>query len=274
MIPMTADVHREIYRGLDRVSAGRLNLIRKAFHMLPSLDRPRILDIGCGRGGPTIELARLSGGKVIGIDIDADALDELMSRAKDENLSGQIRVINCSMSNLSLEDSSIDVIWAEASIHIIGFEEGLDAWWRFLASNGCMVIHEMAWLHPDPPAEITDHWREVYPGIRTLPEYIAEVLRHGYNILDHFTVPEDFWGIDYFNPLENRLIELRHKYKENDQALRILETQQREVDLYKKYSRWYGSAYLVMQKRSKKDAITRPFDAQRTCLLDGGQNEV
>jgi len=42
---------------------------RQAFHMLPRLDEPRILDIGCGPGASTLELARLSQGEIIGIDI-------------------------------------------------------------------------------------------------------------------------------------------------------------------------------------------------------------
>jgi SAM-dependent methyltransferase len=247
---MITDVHREIHHGLDRVSENRITLIQKAFRMLPNLENPCIMDIGCGRGGPTLELAKLSGGNIIGIDIDARALDELMTRAIDENLSRHIRVMNCSMLKMDFEDNSIDVIWAEGSIHVIGFEVGLDAWRRFLVPHGFLIIHEMAWLHPDPPVEIAAHWRKVYPGIRTLADYIAEIPRHGYHPINHFTVPEDFWWEDYFLPLENRLDELRKKYKDDDQVLRILENEQREVDLYKKYRRWYGSVYMVMQKRA------------------------
>ncbi len=71
------------------------------------------------------------------------------------------------MSNMDFEEESIDIIWAEASIHIVGFEIGLDSWRRFLASEGCLVIHEMTWLHPDPPAEITDHWRKQVTAEKT-----------------------------------------------------------------------------------------------------------
>ena len=54
-----------------------LKYTRKAFFLLPDLDRPRILDIGCGSGVPTIELARLTDGEIIGLDIDASLLDKL-----------------------------------------------------------------------------------------------------------------------------------------------------------------------------------------------------
>jgi ubiquinone/menaquinone biosynthesis C-methylase UbiE len=247
-ISMTSQIHQEIYHGLDNVSEDRREFIRKAFCMLPKLDRPRILDAGCGRGGPTLELARLSDGDITGIDIDAQALSKFEEKIAEEGLSDRIRVMNCSMSNMDFVEESIDVIWAEATIHIVGFEVGLNSWRRFLVPGGFLVIHEMAWLHPDPPVEIAGHWRRIYPGIRTVPEYLAEIPHFGYHLVGDFSVPEDFWWVNYYHPLEIRLDELRGKYKGDRQALAILENQQREVDLYKKYSRWYGSVYMIMQK--------------------------
>ena len=60
---------------------------RKAFQMLPQLDRPRILDIGCERGVPTLEIAHLSSGQVIGLDIDEISLNECARKIKQEGLS-------------------------------------------------------------------------------------------------------------------------------------------------------------------------------------------
>jgi len=46
----------------DLLREGLIKYTRKAFHMLPKLDKPCILDVGCGSGIPTMELARLSNG--------------------------------------------------------------------------------------------------------------------------------------------------------------------------------------------------------------------
>ncbi|HJX03327.1 MAG TPA: class I SAM-dependent methyltransferase, partial [Dehalococcoidia bacterium] len=54
-----------------------LKYTRKAFQLLPQLDHPRILDIGCGSGVPTLELARLSNGEIVAVDNDAGALQIL-----------------------------------------------------------------------------------------------------------------------------------------------------------------------------------------------------
>ena len=66
----------------DEIRKRFLKYTRKAFRILPQMDKPRILDIGCGSGVPTLELARLSHGEVMGIDIDQPALDEFAGKIK------------------------------------------------------------------------------------------------------------------------------------------------------------------------------------------------
>jgi len=41
-----------------------------------------ILDIGCGSGVPTLELARLRHGQITGVDIDHACLEELARKAE------------------------------------------------------------------------------------------------------------------------------------------------------------------------------------------------
>jgi cyclopropane fatty-acyl-phospholipid synthase-like methyltransferase len=62
----------------------------------------------------------------------------------------------------------------------------------------------------------------------------------------------DVFGMDthqsYLDVLEERINQLRAKYKENPETLRTLNSEQEEIDLYRKYSAWYGSVFYVMQK--------------------------
>ena len=140
---MVLDIQRELHRELGRGSPARLGFTRKAFQMLPDLDDPRILDVGCGQGGPTLELTRLSGGQVTGLDIDQSALDELTRRADEEGLSDRVQVVHGSMFDMDFADESFDVIWSEGSMHILGFERALGEWRRFIRPSGFLVVHEM-----------------------------------------------------------------------------------------------------------------------------------
>ena len=72
---MTKDERLKV--GKEEIRKRLLKYTRKAFRMLPQMDKPRILDIGCGSGVSTLELARLTDGEITGLDIDQNALDRL-----------------------------------------------------------------------------------------------------------------------------------------------------------------------------------------------------
>ena len=245
---MRLNILNELYSQTLNEGTARLEFTRKAYHLLPEMESPRILDIGCGQGIPTLELAKLSQGKIIGLDNNQSDLDQLSKKISDAGLSQRVQVVNGSMFDMNFLDESFDVIWSEGSINIIGFEKGLQEWRRFIKSSGFLVVHEMTWLRPDPPQEIIDRWRPIYPGIRTAPEYTTLIPDYGYILIDHFLLPEDTWWRDYYGPLQSRIANLRNKYPTDRQAQKLLDQEQAEVDLFKRHSRWYGTAYYLMQK--------------------------
>jgi SAM-dependent methyltransferase len=218
--------------------------------MLPKLDRPKILDIGCGQGRATLELARLSGGQVVGLDIDQPALEVLSGKSQEEGLAAHVQVVHGSMFELDFPDESFDIIWAEGSLHFIGFEKGLRGWRRLIKPGAFLVVHEGAWLRPDPPQAIVDRWQPVFPEINTVPGYIEQLPQHGYRLIGHFALPEDFWWLNYYALVEERICKLRQTYAGDRAIQRVLDREQDEVELYHEHLRWYGSAFLVMQKRS------------------------
>lgn len=245
---MRKDIFFEIHQRLPREGPGRNEYTRKAFEMLPKLDKPRILDIGCGPGGPTVELARLSGGFVIGLDNHQPYLDVLKEKIEKAGFSERMQAVNGSLFTMDFPEESFDIIWSEGSIYIIGFESGLREWRRFIKPHGFLVVHEMTWLKPDPPEEIADYWKRMYPGITTIPQNLKIIPGCGYEVLGHFPLPEDAWWEEYYHPLEERIDQLRTKYGEDEEALRILDSEHEEIELYKKYSAWYGSVFYVMQR--------------------------
>lgn len=245
---VTAEMLDQLHATLRRASPTRLGFTRQAFHLLPELDNPLILDVGCGVGGPTLELVRLSGGIVIGLDIDQAALDELALAAEEGGLSDRIQVVHGSMRDMDFPEESLDVIWSEGSVHIVGFREALQSWRRFIKPRGFLVVHEGVWLRPDPSPEIATCWQLAYPGMQTVPEHVASVPGLGYDLIAQFSLPEDFWWTEYFAPLEVRIRRLQRKHAGDAAALAALEREQRVVDLYKKHARWYGSAFFVMQR--------------------------
>jgi len=153
------------------------------------------------------------------------------------------------MFDMDFPDESFDIIWAEGSTFVIGFERTLKEWRRFLKPKGCLVTHEMTWSRPDPPREVYNYWKKLAAsGIRTLQEYLEQIPACGYDVIGYFTLPEDAFWIEYYDPLENRIQELRPKYINDSRALEVLDAEQREIDMSRKYHEWYGSAFFIMKK--------------------------
>ena len=196
--------------------------------MLPRLDKPRILDIGCGSGIPTLELARLSGGEVIGIDIDQPALDKFTNKIKEAGLTDRVKAINRSLFNLDFADESLDIIWSEGSIYAIGFESGLREWKRFLKSGGFMVIHDEQ---------------------GNIKEKLDQISNCGYELLGYFTLSEDVWWKEYFAPLEKLMAESQTRYADDPKVREELRQAQRELDMFKKHPERNSSVCFVIKKR-------------------------
>jgi len=234
----------------DMLRDGLSIYTRKAFHMLPKLDKPCVLDVGCGSGVPTMELARLGNGQITGLDINQPLLDRLTRKVEEAGLSDRVKTVKCSMFDMDFPDESFDIIWAEGSTFIIGFERALKEWRRFLKPKGCLVAHEFTWSRLDPPQEVYNYWRGLAAsGIRTVREYLEQIPACGYDVIGYFTLPEDAWWIEYYDPLESRIQELRPRYINDSKALEGLDEEQREIDLSRKYHKWYSSAFFIMKKR-------------------------
>ena len=243
------EVFFEIHTDLERESPGLDRCTRQAFEMLPAMNGPVILDIGCGPGAATMELARLSNGDVTGLDFHQPFLDRLNAKIEAAGLSSRVRTVHGSMSEMAFPEGSFDVLWAEGSIYVIGFGKGLREWARFLKPEGYLVASEVVWLRPDPPPEVRKFWEANYPGIRTIPENLEQVAACGYRLIGLFSLPEDAWWVGDYDPVEKRLEGLQKKYSDNPEALVVLEEEHKEIDMYRRYSQWYGSVFFVMQKQ-------------------------
>ena len=119
-----------------------------------------------------------------------------------------------------------------------------------------LVVNEVAWLRSDPPEKLSAYWQENYPGIKTVPENLRLIPACGYQVIGHFALPEDAWWVDYYNPLEKRLQDLRKKYRDDPKALEVLGVEQAEIEMFREYSAWYGAVFFVMEKGEERLAIS------------------
>lgn len=239
-------IFEEIHTNLFRESPGGDEYTKQAFEMLPPLAKPNILDIGCGPGSSTLELGRLTDGEITAIDIHQPYLDRLKQEAIALGFSHKITCLNQSMSSANFPQSSFDIIWAEGSIYIMGFEAGLNYWKSYLKPGGYMIVSELVWLQENPPSEVYDFWQNNYPAMKNITQLSKIISNCGYEIINQFTLPDKGW-LNYYEPLENRINYLYGIYQNNGEALKILAMEKQEIEIYNKYKNWYGYQFFVME---------------------------
>jgi ubiquinone/menaquinone biosynthesis C-methylase UbiE len=240
-----------MHEGLPRQGPGSNECTRKAFSMLNNLpDSPEILDIGCGGGMQTIELARTCPAcRFTAVDIHQPFLDELDLKAKAAGVGDRITTVRASMDDLPFEDASFDVLWAESSIFVIGFEEGLTQWKRLLRPGGYLCVTEAVWFTDRPSPEAVAFWNDCYPAITSVEDTGARAERAGYEVVATFPLPWSVWWDNYYMPLQKRLPDLKKEAAGNPDAEAQVAFSEREIEMYREHGEEYGYDFFILRSR-------------------------
>jgi ubiquinone/menaquinone biosynthesis C-methylase UbiE len=243
------EIYFEIFNEIPRLGPGNANSTLKAFNLVKNgYEKPLILDIGSGVGKHIIDILRDNMGKVIALDFHKPYLMTFKLNAMELDLRDSIDLINSSMLFLNFKEESFDIIWSEGAIYIAGFEKGLKNWKKFLKKGGYLVISELTWFK-SPPDELKEYFDNEYPPMKFNSQNLDIIENLGYKIIDNFPIPESSWMNDFYIPLQKRVNFLREKNQDNDEFIRVLETIQHEIDIYKRYSEYYGYYFYVLQNK-------------------------
>jgi len=240
-----------MHEGLPRQGPGSNECTRKAFSMLNDLpDRPEILDIGCGGGMQTIELARICQNcHITAVDIHQPYLDDLAAKAEAAGVGDRITTVRASMDDLPFEDAAFDVLWAESSIFVVGFEQGLLSWKRLLRPGGYVCLTEAVWFTDRPSPEAVAFWNDCYPAIKQVRETAAIAEKAGYEVVATFRLPGSAWWDNYYMPLQKRLPELKKMAAGNPDAEAQVAFSEREIEIYREHGSEYGYEFFILRSR-------------------------
>lgn len=239
----------ELYEGLPRQGPGNRASAARALALCGPLPvAPRIGDFGCGGGGQTLHLSDLLPTSTIdAIDTHAPLVTRLRVALAARGLTSRVHAQIGDMAQPPFPPGSFDLIWSEGALYQIGVAHGFARWRSLLRPHGCIAFTEAVWLRPDPPAEVAAMWDAEYPQLATVAANLAIVANAGYRVLGHFTLPPEAWWDDFYTPMEARIAKLRAKYSGRPDALATLVLLQREVDLHRRYSDWYGYEFFVVR---------------------------
>lgn len=221
---MSEKVLKEL--NVEGLRAVFLKYTRKAFESIPKIDNPRILDIGCGTGIPTLELAKLSNGEITGIDIDKDALNRLNLKIEQYCLSNRIKIYNRSVYDTQFNNETFDIIWEEGVIHMLDIKKALIECNRILKLNGFMITGEAT------------NWAD--KKLKYFPKF-------GFKLLKQIPWAKECWWKEYYSPLEDKINILRKKYSDIDDIEEIKQ-HVKEIEMVKKNTMGFECTTYIMQK--------------------------
>jgi ubiquinone/menaquinone biosynthesis C-methylase UbiE len=144
--------------------------------------------------------------------------------------------MHSSLLEMDIPDEGFDIIWAEGSFRIIGFEKSLKKCRRLLKPNRFLVVHD---------------------ATKALSAHHKNIQRYGFKVTASFLLPEDAWWVDYYRPLEIRINTLYAKYQNHPEALEVLDQYQHEVNMIKENLQEYSSAFYILQEYHTQPLVSK-----------------
>lgn len=241
----------DFHKDAKRQGPGSLEATKRALDIIgfSNKENLKIADIGCGTGAQTIALAQNSCAEITAVDLFPEFLEKLDEKSKRLNLTGRIKTIACSMEELNFSEEEFDIIWSEGTIYIMGFENGIKQWKKYLKNEGYLAVSEICWKTNKRPEELDRYWNEAYPDINTPSCKIKQLENNGYSPVAFFMLPDNCWIDNYYKPILDRIDSFLDKHNHNIQAVELINNERKEIEMYEKYNEYFGYSFFIAKKR-------------------------
>ncbi|GAB7346742.1 hypothetical protein MBLNU459_g1851t1 [Dothideomycetes sp. NU459] len=133
-------------------------------HVMGIKENMRVLDVGCGVGGPAREIVKFSGANVVGLNNNDYQIERATHYAEKEGLSHKLSFTKGDFMQMSFPENSFDAVYAiEATVHAPSLEGIYSQIFRVLKPGGVFGVYE--WLMTDAYDNDNPHHREIRLGI-------------------------------------------------------------------------------------------------------------
>jgi len=248
-VSRTWEIFFEVYEALPRQGPGDRACAVRALGICRELPpSPAVLDLGCGVGGQTLHLAELTAGSIVAVDRHAPSVERLHAALAERGLSQRVRAVVGDMAHPPFPPESFDLIWSEGALYNIGIDSALRVCRGLLRPGGYVAFSDAVWRKDDPPPEVKAGFDQDYPTMGRAEDVVAAIRNCGFELLGHFTLPDEAWWSDFYTPMEHRIEALRGKYAADAEAQAILDRLAQEPDIHRRHSDYYAYEFFVARR--------------------------
>jgi len=127
-------------------------------------ENARVLDVGCGVGGPAREMIKFTGANVVGLNNNDYQIERALQYAQKEGLADKFSAVKGDFMQMSFPENSFDAVYAiEATVHAPSLQGVYEQIFRVLKPGGVFGVYE--WLMTDNYDNNNPQHREIRLGI-------------------------------------------------------------------------------------------------------------
>ncbi|KAH7367665.1 S-adenosyl-L-methionine-dependent methyltransferase [Plectosphaerella cucumerina] len=119
----------------------------------------KVLDVGCGVGGPAREIARFTGAYITGLNLNEYQVERATRYAAQQRLDKQVQFVQGNFMSIPFENETFDAVYAiEATVHAPSLEAVYKEIYRVLKPGGTFGVYE--WVMTEKYDNDNIHHRE------------------------------------------------------------------------------------------------------------------
>jgi SAM-dependent methyltransferase len=184
------EIFFEVYEHLPRQGPGNCTCAARALGLCRDLrESPAVLDLGCGVGGQTLQLAELTSGSIVAIDSHPPNIERLEAAVAERGLAQRIHPIVGDMARPGQPLGVFDLIWSEGALYNIGLRDALRVCHGLLRPGGYLAFTDAVWRKENPPPEVKAVFDLDYPTMGWLDDDVQAMRDGGSSSLDTSPCP-------------------------------------------------------------------------------------
>ncbi|PKS12377.1 hypothetical protein jhhlp_000581 [Lomentospora prolificans] len=182
-------------------------------HCIGIKEGMKVLDVGCGVGGPAREIAKFTGCHVTGLNNNDYQIERATHYAAKEGLADQLDFVKGDFMQMSFADNTFDAVYAiEATVHAPTLEGIYSQIFRVLKPGGVFGVYE--WLMTDEYNNDDLHHRAIRLGIEQgdgisnmcrVSEALAAIDAAGFEMVMHKDLAANDDPLPWYWPLSGEL---------------------------------------------------------------------